>query len=340
MYRPVKFVAKSSLTGTATNILSGLAMGFESAFLPILSITVALILAFYAGTKAAPDGLNPILFGFYATAIATMGKLMCAPYILAMDTLGPIVDNAGGIVEMSGEPKEVRKKTDRLDSLGNTTKALTKGYAIGSAVLAAFLLIAAYMEYVAKLTGKPFEVINLANVNTFGGAMLGGVLIFVFCGVALIAVSNTAQYLIEEVRRQFKNKKILSGKQRPDYAACVDITTQGALRQMVTPGLIVIAFPIATGVILKAEAMGAFLMIATVVGVLVGNFMNNGGGIWDNAKKLIEAGAYGGKGSEAHKAAVVGDTVGDPFKDTVGPSLHVVIKLLGTITLVLAPLFV
>ncbi len=340
-YRPVKYMAKSSLTGVATNILSGLGMAFESTLAPIVTITAALVLSFWAGSRGAIPGASPLILGLYGTAIATMGKLICAAYILAMDTLGPIVDNAGGIVEMSGQPKSVRKKTDRLDSLGNTTKALTKGYAIGTAVLATFLLVAAYMENITFLTGKPFEVINLFNVTTFGGAMLGGVLIFLFSGVTLMAVSNAAQYLIKEVRRQFNSDKdILKGKAKPDYARCVDITTKGALRQMVLPGALIIIFPVIVGVVLKAEAMGAFLLVATIVGVLLSNFMNNAGGAWDNAKKFIESGAHGGRGTEAHAAAVVGDTIGDPFKDTVGPSLHVVIKLLGTLTLVLAPLFI
>ncbi|MBD3203591.1 sodium-translocating pyrophosphatase [Candidatus Woesearchaeota archaeon] len=340
-YRPVKEIAKSSITGVATNILSGLAVAFESTFLPIVTITIALLLSFYAGAKGAPPGHSALLYGLYGTAIATMGKLICAAYILAMDTLGPIVDNAGGIVEMSGEPKSIRKKTDKLDALGNTTKALTKGYAVGTAVLATFLLVAAYMEAVTNLTGVPFEVINIADVKVFGGAMIGAVLIFVFSGVTLMAVSKAAQYLIEEVRRQFKEKKgILKGTEKPDYAECVDITTKGALKQMILPGLLVIIFPTVTGYILKAEAMGAFLIVATIVGVLVSNLMNNGGGAWDNAKKYIETGKHGGRGTEAHDASIVGDTIGDPFKDTVGPSLHVVIKLLSTITLVLAPLFV
>lgn len=339
-YRPVKYLAESSVTGVATNILSGLAIAFESTLAPIVTITMALVLSFWAGTKGTLPGMSPLIFGLYGTAIATMGKLIAASYILAMDTLGPIVDNAGGIVEMSGLPPEVRRRTDVLDSLGNTTKALTKGYAIGTAVLATFLLIAAYMETVAFLTGAPFDVINLANVNIFAGAMLGGVLIFVFSGVTLRAVTNAAQYLIDEVRRQFKNPDILNGKVKPDYARCVDITTKGALKQMVLPGLIVVLSPVVIGYILKAEAMGAFLLVSTIVGVLLANFMNNAGGAWDNAKKLIEAGAHGGKGTAAHEASIVGDTIGDPFKDTVGPSLHVVIKLLGTLSLVLVPLFI
>ncbi len=342
-HRPVKTMAESSITGVATNIISGMGFAFESTLAPIATITAALLLSYHAGVRGAiPDiGVSPIVFGLYGTAIATMGKLICAAYILAMDTLGPIVDNAGGIIEMSGQPKEIRRRTDKLDSLGNTTKALTKGYAIGTAVLATFLLVAAYMEAVSHLTGKPFDTINLASVNIFGGAMFGGVLIFLFSGIVLIGVSKVAKVIIEEVRRQFReNEGILKGTVKPDYVRCVDITTVASLKEMVLPGLVIIIFPVVIGFILKAEAMGAFLMVATITGVLVATFMNNGGGAWDNAKKLIETGAYGGRGTDAHDAAIVGDTIGDPFKDTVGPSLHVVIKLLATITLVLAPLFI
>jgi K(+)-stimulated pyrophosphate-energized sodium pump len=241
---------------------------------------------------------------------------------------------------MSHAPAEIRKNTDRLDAVGNTTKALTKGYAIGSAALAAFLLFAAYMDEVTTLTGQVFAVVDIAKVTVFAGAMLGAMLVFLFSSLAIRAVGKTAGYIIEEVRRQFKNKDIMSGKKKPDYAKCVDITTKGALKNMVLPGVLAIAFPVAVGMILKAEAVAAFLMVGTISGVLLATVMNNGGGAWDNAKKYIETGALGGKGSEAHKAAVVGDTVGDPLKDTAGPSLHVLIKLLATITLVLAPLFI
>jgi K(+)-stimulated pyrophosphate-energized sodium pump len=241
---------------------------------------------------------------------------------------------------MSKAPEEVRKKMDRLDAVGNTTKALTKGYAIGSAALAAFLLFSAYMGDISMLTGKPFTVVNIANVTVFSGAALGAMLIFLFSSLAINAVGKTAQKIIEEVRRQFQDKRLMAGKIDPDYAKCVDITTKGALRNMVLPGIVAIAFPVAVGAILKYEAMAAFLMVGTIAGILMALVMNNGGGAWDNAKKYIELGNKGGKGSDAHKAAVVGDTVGDPFKDTAGPSLHVLIKLLATITLVLAPLFI
>jgi K(+)-stimulated pyrophosphate-energized sodium pump len=334
-YRPVQHIARSSITGHATNIISGFAMALECTALPVIAIGASLIFSFMCGVwSGIPNG------GFYGTAIATMGMLATCAYILSMDTFGPIADNASGIVEMSGAPKEIRSKMDRLDAVGNTTKALTKGYAIGSAALAAFLLFSAYMDDVAKLTGRAFTVVNIADVTVFVGAMLGAMLIFLFSSLAMNAVSKTAQKIIEEVRRQFQDKGVLAGSKEPDYAKCVDITTKGALRNMVLPGLLAILFPVAVGALLKYEAMAAFLMVGTITGVLMAIVMNNGGGAWDNAKKLIESGHHGGIGSDAHRAAVVGDTVGDPFKDTVGPSLHVLIKLLSTITLVLAPLFI
>jgi len=278
--------------------------------------------------------------GLYGTAIATVGMLASVAYILAMDTFGPIVDNAGGIVEMSGESEETQRRISRLDAAGNTTKALTKGYAVGSAALAAFLLFSAFMETISLLIGKTFASVNLALVPVFVGALLGAMLVFLFASLAIRAVGETAQYIISDVREQFKNPGILAGTVKPDYARCVDITTKGALKNMVLPGIIAVAFPVFVGTVLKYEAMAAFLMVATIAGVLMALVLNNGGGAWDNAKKYIEHGALGGKGSEAHKAAVVGDTVGDPFKDTAGPSLHILIKLLATITLVLAGLYI
>ena len=334
-YRPVKSIAEASKTGAATNIIAGFAVGLENTGAVAVSIAIALYIAFWLGSNSGvPNG------GFFGTAVATMGMLATAAYILAMDTFGPITDNAGGIVEMSGAPKHVREKAERLDAVGNTTKALTKGYAIGSAALAAFLLFSAYMTEVTKLTGHPFEVVNIAKVEVFIGALLGAMLVFLFSSLAIRAVGNTAQYIIQDVRRQFKNKGILDGTVKPDYASCVDLTTKGALRNMVLPGALAILFPILVGFLLKSEAMAAFLMVGTIAGILMATVFNNAGGAWDNAKKYIETGAMGGKGSDAHKAAVVGDTVGDPFKDTAGPSLHVLIKLLATITLVLAALFI
>lgn len=334
-YRPVRSIAEASKTGAATNIITGFSVALENTFLPIIVISASLFLSYNFGVMSGvPNG------GLYGTAIATMGMLATAAYVLSMDTFGPITDNAGGIVEMSNAPASIRKNTDKLDAVGNTTKALTKGYAIGSAALAAFLLFSAYMGEITSLTGHVFAVVDIAKVSVFIGALLGAMLVFLFSSFAIRAVGKTATYIIEEVRRQFKDKGIMAGTKKPNYAACVDITTRGALRNMVLPGVLVIVFPIIVGVMLKAEAVAALLMVGTIAGVLMAIVMNNGGGAWDNAKKYVETGAYGGKGSDVHKATVVGDTVGDPFKDTAGPSLHVLIKLLATITLVLAPLFI
>jgi K(+)-stimulated pyrophosphate-energized sodium pump len=341
-YRPVRSIAESSQTGPATNIITGIAVGLECTALPTVIISVALIFSYYCGIwSGVTDAQGHPIGGLYGTALATMGMLATCGYILAMDTFGPITDNAGGIIEMSQSDEEVRKKTDRLDAVGNTTKALTKGYAIGSAALAAFLLFSAYMDEVTALTGHVFGVVNLAKIHVFIGGLLGAMLVFLFSALAIRAVGRAAYYVINEVRRQFReNAGIMRGEMKPDYARCVDIVTAGALREMVLPGLLAVGMPIAVGLLLRAEAVAALLMVGTITGILLATLMNNGGGAWDNAKKYIESGIYGGKGSETHKAAVVGDTVGDPFKDTAGPSLHVLIKLLSTITLVMAPLFI
>ena len=349
-FRPVQSIADASRTGPATNIIMGLSVGMESTVLPVITIAIALVASFMFGKSSGIviDGLPA--GGLYGTAVATMGMLGTAGYILAMDVFGPITDNAGGIIEMSKQPEAIREKTDRLDAVGNTTKALTKGYAIGSAALAAFLLFSAYLDEVKNYTGKTMNV-ELSKPQVFVAALLGGMLVFWFSSLALRAVSKAAQSVITEVRRQFKERPgIMQGTEVPDYGRCVDIVTIGALKAMVLPGGLVLIFPIAVGLTFRflggadehlgAEAVGGFLMIATVTGILMAVFLNNGGGAWDNAKKYIETGMYGGKKSDAHKAAVVGDTVGDPFKDTAGPSLHVLIKLLSTITLVLAPLFI
>jgi K(+)-stimulated pyrophosphate-energized sodium pump len=339
-YRPVKSIAEASQTGPATNIITGIAVGLECTAIPVIVISMAIIGSFYLGNASGVPHA-----GLFGTAVATMGMLGTAAYILAMDTFGPITDNAGGIVEMSQQPEEVRRKTDRLDAVGNTTKALTKGYAIGSAALAAFLLFSAYLDEVAHY-GSKLEAVNIAKPEIFVGGLLGAMLVFLFSALAIRAVGKAAYYVINEVRRQFKeNPGILQGTSKPDYGKCVDIVTVGALKEMVLPGLLAVGMPIAVGLVFRflgvgAEAVAALLMIGTIAGILVATFLNNSGGAWDNAKKYIESGQYGGKGSETHKAAVVGDTVGDPFKDTAGPSLHVLIKLLSTITLVLAPLFV
>ncbi|MBI1859429.1 MAG: sodium-translocating pyrophosphatase [Deltaproteobacteria bacterium] len=343
-FRPVKSIADSCLTGPATNIITGIAVGLECTAAPVVVISTAIFTSYYCGEQALSGG------GLFGTAVATMGMLSTAAYILAMDTFGPITDNAGGIIEMSGQPEDIRKRTDRLDSVGNTTKALTKGYAIGSAALAAFLLFSAYLDEVSDLLGREFHSVDLAKVPVFIGALLGAALVFLFSALAIKAVGNVAQFVIQEVRRQFReNKGIMAGTSQPDYGKCVDIVTVGALKAMVAPGLLAVLVPLFVGVTFKymsstpgmgAEAVAAFLMVGTIAGILMATFMNNGGGAWDNAKKYIETGVHGGKKSDAHKAAVVGDTVGDPFKDTAGPSLHVLIKMLSTITLLLAPLFI
>jgi K(+)-stimulated pyrophosphate-energized sodium pump len=355
-YRPVRSIAEACKTGPATTIISGFAVGLECVALPVLVISAAILGSYYLGTNAGLTGVPTELAGLYGTAVATMGMLSTAAYILAMDTFGPITDNAGGIIEMSGQPEEIRMRTDRLDSVGNTTKALTKGYAIGSAALAAFLLFSAYIDEVKKLLNLPIETrfsVDIGHVPVFVGALLGAMLVFLFSSFAIKAVGRAAQTVIEEVRRQFReNPGIMKGTADPDYGACVDIVTRSALRAMVTPGLLAVASPVVVGVVFRyfadpadtipvgAVAVAAFLMVGTITGILMATLMNNGGGAWDNAKKYIETGAHGGKGSDAHKAAVVGDTVGDPFKDTAGPPLHVLIKLLSTITLVAAPLFI
>ncbi len=354
-YRPVQSIANASVTGSATNIITGLAVGMECTAMPVIAISIAIVSSYYCGIYALPGVRGAGLFG---TAIATMGMLSTAAYILAMDTFGPITDNAGGIIEMSGAPEEVRKRTDRLDSVGNTTKALTKGYAIGSAALAAFLLFSAYLDEISELmrvkTGNVnyfFEHVDLSKVQVFIAALIGAALVFLFSAFAIKAVGKAAYSVIEEVRRQFReNKGIMEGTSKPDYGQCVDIVTKGALKAMVVPGLMAVGVPVLVGYLFKffataedptigAECVAALLMVGTISGILMATFMNNGGGAWDNAKKFIETGQLGGKRSEAHKAAVVGDTVGDPFKDTAGPSLHVLIKLLCTVTFVMAPLF-
>ena len=339
-YRPVKSIVEASQTGPATNIIAGMAVGLECTAIPVGVISIAILASYYLGNLSGVPHA-----GLFGTAVATMGMLGTAAYILAMDTFGPITDNAGGIIEMSGQPEEVRHKTDRLDAVGNTTKALTKGYAIGSAALAAFLLFSAYLDEVAHY-GSKLESVNIAKPEVFVGGLLGAMLVFLFSALAIRAVGKAAYYVINEVRRQFKeNPNILKGTAKPDYARCVDIVTVGALKEMVLPGLIAVGMPVVVGVVFRffgmgAEVVAAFLMVGTIAGILMATVLNNSGGAWDNAKKFIETGVHGGKGSETHKAAVVGDTVGDPFKDTAGPSLHVLIKLLATITLVLAPLFV
>ncbi len=352
-HKPVKSIAQSSETGPATNVIQGLSIGMESTVLPVVCIVVAIIATYLLGFFAAPEGADAATFGLYGTAIGTIAMLGSSAFILAMDTFGPITDNAGGIAEMSNQPDEVRNRTDRLDSAGNTTKALTKGYAMASAALAAFLLFAAFFEIVAEVKGE--SIVDVMHVDlgdplVFVGGLVGAVLVFFFASLAIRAVSKAAGEMIEEVRRQFREDPgIMAGTSKPDTAKCVDIATRGALKAMVVPALLPILVPVVFGLLYRYvlsdyvdayEAVGALIMVGTIVGILMANFLNNGGGAWDNAKKYIEEGNHGGKGSPAHAAAVVGDTVGDPFKDTAGPSIHVLVKLLSTICLVTAVLFI
>jgi K(+)-stimulated pyrophosphate-energized sodium pump len=352
-FRPVREIAEASRTGPATNIISGVAVGFETTFVTAITIGIALFASHWLGSQAGivtPDGRD--VGGIFGTAVATMGMLMTTAYILAMDTFGPITDNAGGIAEFSRAEAGAREITDRLDAVGNTTKALTKGYAIASASLAAFLLFSAYIDKVNLIQtnrgGELLTSVNLADVNVFIAGLMGAMLVYFFSSLAIRAVGTTAQSIIVEVRRQFREMPgIMDYTQRPDYARVVDITTKAALREMIAPGVVAVATPIVVGLLLGAEAVAGLLMVGTIAGVLLATVLNNGGGAWDNAKKYIEAGHLLddagnplAKKTDAHAAAVVGDTVGDPFKDTAGPSLHVLVKLLATITLVLAPLFI
>jgi K(+)-stimulated pyrophosphate-energized sodium pump len=351
-FRPVREIAEASKTGPATNIISGTAVGFETTAVTAIVIGIALIGSHWLGEQAFAGIEGAVNGGIFGTAVATMGMLMTTAYILAMDTFGPITDNAGGVAEFSRSEAGAREITDRLDAVGNTTKALTKGYAIASASLAAFLLFSAYIDKVNLIQsnrgGTPLEAVNLADVGVFVAALIGAMLVYFFSSLAIRAVGKTAQSIIVEVRRQFREMPgIMDYSQRPDYARVVDITTRAALREMIWPGLVAVATPIVVGVLLGYQAVAGLLMVGTIAGVLLATVLNNGGGAWDNAKKYIESnhltdesGEVLGKGTPAHAAAVVGDTVGDPFKDTAGPSLHVLVKLLATITLVLAPLFI
>ena len=320
-YRFVKKIAKQSETGSATTIISGLAVGMQSTAVPILLVCVGVL-------------ISNKLMGLYGIALAAVGMLSTTGITVAIDAYGPIADNAGGIAEMAGLDKNVRDITDKLDSVGNTTAAIGKGFAIGSAALTALALFVSYAEAV-KLT-----TIDILNAHVIVGLFIGGMLTFLFSAMTMESVSKAAHQMIEEVRRQFREKPgILKGTDRPDYASCVSISTKAALREMFLPGLMAVLAPLATGLILGPSALGGLLTGALVTGVLMAIFMSNSGGAWDNAKKYIEEGHHGGKGSDSHKAAVVGDTVGDPFKDTSGPSINILIKLMTIVSLVFAPLF-
>ena len=321
-YRFVKRIAEQSQTGPATTIISGISVGMQSTCAPILFIGVGIFIAYQC-------------FGVYGIALAAVGMLSTTGITVAVDAYGPIADNAGGIAEMSGLDHSVRQITDKLDAVGNTTAAMGKGFAIGSAALTALSLFVSYASTVG------LENIDILNARVIIGLFVGGMLPFLFSAWTMDSVSKAAYSMIEEVRRQFRTiPGIMEGKGKPDYTACVDISTKAALREMIKPGVIAVVVPILTGIVLGADALGGLLAGALVTGVLLAIFLSNSGGAWDNAKKYIEAGNYGGKGSEVHKAGVVGDTVGDPFKDTSGPSINILIKLMTIISLVFAPLFV
>lgn len=328
-YSPVKKVAKESETGTATNIIGGLSVGMMSTTGPMVIIAIGIMIAYFLG-----GGSSNSVEGLYGIAMAAVGMLSTAGMTIAVDAYGPIADNAGGIAEMCDLPPEVREITDKLDAVGNTTAAIGKGFAIGSAALTALGLFASYTQAVG------LESINMSNPTVIAGAFIGGMLPFLFSALTMDAVGKAANKMIEEVRRQFREiPGIMEGTTTPDYANCVDISTQAALKEMIVPGLLAVVVPVLVGVLLGAEALGGLISGALITGVLMAIFMSNAGGAWDNAKKYIEDGHHGGKGSEAHKAAVNGDTVGDPFKDTSGPSLNILIKLMTIVALVFAEMF-
>ena len=326
-YGPVKKVAEASLTGAGTNLISGLGMGLQSTLLPVLVICAGILTAYG-------------LAGVYGIAIAAVSMLSLTGLIIALDSYGPITDNAGGIAEMSKLDKKVRKITDKLDAVGNTTKAVTKGYAIGSAALAALALFVAFTQEIGHVVTEPV-VFLLTDPTVLVGLFIGSMLPFIFSSLCMNAVGSSAQKIVIEVRRQFKEiKGIMTGKAKPEYAKCVDIVTKAALRNMILPAVLAIMSPLVVGLLLGVKALGALLIGVILSGLLIALFMANAGAIWDNAKKYIEDGNFGGKGSDAHKAAIVGDTVGDPFKDTAGPALNALIKVINTFAIVFAPLFV
>jgi len=320
IHRPAKFIAHSAQTGAAINILSGFSVGLLSVVIPIISIAAAVVVSFISA-------------GLYGICLAGAGMLSVTGMVVASDAYGPVVDNAGGIVEQAGMSKNIRKTTDKLDSVGNTTKAICKGFAIGSAALTAIAMFVTYTSLVHVNT------LNLLDPKVVAGFFIGGATVALFCGMTILAVGRNAFRMVEEVRRQFREiPGLMKGKTKPDYSRCVDIATRGALKELALPGISALAIPLAVGVVLGKAALGGFLAGSIGVGLVFALLMANAGGAWDNAKKYVESGKFGGKGSPTHAAAVVGDTVGDPFKDTAGPSLNVLIKLMSWVALIAAPL--
>lgn len=330
-YAPVKKIAAASETGSGTNIIAGLAVGLQSTLAPVVVIIAAILSSYYLGQTSSLGN------GIYGIAVAAIAMLSTTGMIIAVDSYGPITDNAGGIAEMAGLPREVREHTDVLDAVGNTTKAVTKGYAIASAALAALVLFQAFTKEAAQ-NGENL-VFDISNHLVVTGLLIGGLLPFLFSSAAMAAVGKAAQEIVQEVRRQFRELKgIMSGKDQPQYGRCVDIVTKAALKQMIFPGALAVISPLLVGFVLGPKGLGGLLAGVIISGFLLALQMCTGGAAWDNAKKYIESGHHGGKGSEAHKAAVVGDTVGDPFKDTAGPALNALIKVINTIALIIAPL--
>ena len=326
-YKPVQKISENSQTGAGTNLIYGLAVGMESTVLPVLVIVSGIVAAY-------------MLAGIYGIAIAAVSMLSLTGVVIALDSYGPITDNAGGIAEMSELDKKIRKTTDALDAVGNTTKAVTKGYAIGSAALASLALFAAFTQEIGHFVKGPISFL-LTSPAVVVGLFIGAMLPFFFSSVLMTAVGTTAHNIVVEVRRQFKQiKGLMEGKAKPEYGTCVDIVTKAALKNMIVPAIIAVAAPLLVGMLHGIEALGGLLMGVILSGLLMALFMSNAGASWDNAKKYIEAGHYGGKGGDTHKAAVVGDTVGDPFKDTAGPALNALIKVINTLAIVFAPLFV
>jgi len=329
IHRPAKFIAHSAQTGAAINILSGFSVGLLSVVIPIISIAAAVVVSFISA-------------GLYGICLAGAGMLSVTGMVVASDAYGPVVDNAGGIVEQAGMSKNIRKTTDKLDSVGNTTKAICKGFAIGAAALTAIAMFVAYTGLINAgllAQGKPAITLDLLNPNVVAGFFIGGATVALFCGMTILAVGRNAFRMVEEVRRQFREiPGLIKGKTKPDYSRCVDIATRGALKELALPGISALVIPLAVGVVLGKAALGGFLAGSIGVGLVFALLMANAGGAWDNAKKYVEGGKFGGKGSPTHAAAVVGDTVGDPFKDTAGPSLNILIKLMSWVALIAAPL--